>query len=181
LVSACQNFEEVVVASGHLWLLLFKKPYCPWCADFDFEWQTAAYDLRAAPRVRLGEVNMRACPEVPRLGCTRSRVKAFARYWLLVDSSSRSRRRCVSGGAAVRGRLGADHRARSEPPVGSLRRRPVGVRYRGRGGRRPQPLEVKRVIPPQSLSASPPLSLFISLFFSNLPLHACAPLWRLRV
>ena len=25
--------------SGHLWLLLFKKPYCPWCADFDFEWQ----------------------------------------------------------------------------------------------------------------------------------------------
>jgi len=41
-----------VVVSGHLWLLLFKKPYCPWCADFDFEWQTAAYDLRTAPRVR---------------------------------------------------------------------------------------------------------------------------------
>ena len=50
-VLACAGFDEFVVRSGHLWLLLFKKPYCPWCAEFDFEWQAAAFDLRTAPRV----------------------------------------------------------------------------------------------------------------------------------
>mmetsp|Transcript_17515 Transcript_17515/g.40280 ORF Transcript_17515/g.40280 Transcript_17515/m.40280 type:complete len:438 (+) Transcript_17515:59-1372(+) len=62
--TACANFDREVSKSGHLWILLFKKTYCPWCADFDFEWQAAALDLRSAPRVRMGEVDMHKCPQI---------------------------------------------------------------------------------------------------------------------
>mmetsp|Transcript_625 Transcript_625/g.787 ORF Transcript_625/g.787 Transcript_625/m.787 type:complete len:151 (-) Transcript_625:255-707(-) len=47
----CAEFEKTVTNSGHLWLLLFKKAYCPWCKEFDFEWQAASYDMRSSPRV----------------------------------------------------------------------------------------------------------------------------------
>ena len=59
----CNEWSFIITQNERqVWLVLFKKTYCPHCQSMDWDWQMSIADLKAAPHVRVAEVQMNRCP-----------------------------------------------------------------------------------------------------------------------